>query len=37
MNNFGMIAVAGTANFAGTGLAALLDNYVKIYDLGELI
>lgn len=37
MNKFIMIATAGTANFVGNGLATLLDNYVKIYDLGELI
>lgn len=37
MKNFGVIALAGKANFAGAGLAILLDNYVKIYDLGELI
>lgn len=37
MNKFRMIAAVGTTNFAGNGLTTLLDNYVKIYDLGELI
>lgn len=37
MRNFKMIALEGKANFAGIDLATLLDNYVKIYDLGELI
>lgn len=37
MDKFRMIAVVGTANVAGTILTTLVDNYVKIYDLGELI
>lgn len=37
MKNFRMVALLGKANFAGIGLATLLDNYVNIYDLGELI
>jgi|GEM_PF-4847413 len=37
MNKFRMIAALGIDGVLGTTLTTLLDNYVKIYDLGELI
>lgn len=37
MKDFRMIAAFGTATTLGAVQTALLDNYVKIYGLGELI
>lgn len=37
MKDFRMIAALGVDSVLGITSATLLDNYVKMYDLGELI